>query len=334
MAVLCCDWGTSTFRLRLVEPDNLEIYGELMLPMGISKTYHDWELQSMMEGVSKATYFSSQLKTCIEKVEKESGIEAQDCPVIISGMASSSIGMEEVSYASLPFSVDGSGASVKKLPKTSSFPYEILLISGVRSESDVMRGEEAQLVGLLALERQRGREISDGTFIFPGTHSKHITVRKNAISAFKTYMTGELFHLLGNNSILQQSIDVADPADLEYPGCREAFSRGLNASATGQVLLHSLFMVRTNRLFEKMNPKQNYFYLSGLLIGSELSSLNVDNEYPLIVSAAPNLALQYRIAVEELRFRNPIFIEPEVAETAALAGQIQIYKQHHANQLA
>ena len=32
-------------------------------------------------------------------------------------------------------------------------------------------------------------------------------------------------------------------------------------------------MVRTNQLFEKYSGEENYYYLSGLLIGNELSEI-------------------------------------------------------------
>lgn len=66
-----------------------------------------------------------------------------------------------------------------------------------------MRGEETQLIGCIQDDDQT---ISDRMFILPGTHSKHILVRNQQITAFKTYMTGEISDLLSNKSILKNSL--------------------------------------------------------------------------------------------------------------------------------
>lgn len=330
--LLSCDWGTTSFRLRLVDADHLNVVAELILPDGIKETFQDWERQTLNSNIGRREYFQARLKKNIQLLEQNSGLSLEKLPCVLSGMASSSIGMEELPYALLPFPVDGTGACVRSIEENASFSHEILLVSGIRSDCDVMRGEEAQLVGLLELKHREGKAFRNATFIFPGTHSKHITIRNHAVTTFRTYMTGELFHLLGNYSILQQTIRPDDPVELLKQKNLDAFSMGLKAGA-GQMLLHSLFMVRTNGLFAKMDREQNYFYLSGLLIGSELYSLNKDYEFPLVVSAAPNLSLPYQIAMEELRFKNRVFIDPAMAEQASVAGHVVIYKQHKANLL-
>ncbi len=63
-------------------------------------------------------------------------------------MASSSIGMKELPYARLPFALDGGHVQLMYFREERVFPHEIMLISGVKSDHDVMRGEETQLIGL------------------------------------------------------------------------------------------------------------------------------------------------------------------------------------------
>src|SRR3546814_14199624 len=90
-------------------------------------------------------------------------------------MASSSLGIEELPYATLPFSLSGNGAVTRKFEASADFPHEILLISGLRSEQDVMRGEETQLLGLAA----QGMLPADNAIcLFPGTHSKRSEERR------------------------------------------------------------------------------------------------------------------------------------------------------------
>lgn len=126
-----------------------------------------------------------------------------------------------------------------------------------------MRGEETQLIGCISeLKNEVDRQI----FILPGTHSKHITVKNRQVTSFKTYMTGELFSLLSKNSVLSTAIEKAITSDFK------SFKEGVKHS-TKSNLLHSIFRVRTNHLFEIHTKKENFNYLSGLLIGTELLDL-------------------------------------------------------------
>src|SRR5262245_12577368 len=100
-------------------------------------------------------------------------------------MASSSIGMIEVPYKETQFKADGSDLKVKKIDRSKDFEHDTFIISGARTNNDVMRGEETQLAGC----KDTGDKKS--LYIFPGTHSKHILVKKGIAVSFKTFMTGE-----------------------------------------------------------------------------------------------------------------------------------------------
>jgi hypothetical protein len=67
------------------------------------------------------------------------------------GMVSSSMGMRELPYRELPLAIDGSALSVERVAARDDFPHALVLVSGVRSHDDVMRGEETQLIGACAL---------------------------------------------------------------------------------------------------------------------------------------------------------------------------------------
>src|SRR5678815_25631 len=109
----------------------------------------------------------------------------QTIPIVISGMASSSIGIRELDYSSIPFPVSGTSANTEWI-QTSTLKNPVLLVSGVRTDDDVMRGEETQLTGLLHLIQIE--KASKHLFILPGTHSKHIVVDQGNVIDLKTYM--------------------------------------------------------------------------------------------------------------------------------------------------
>src|SRR5690606_21268593 len=138
-------------------------------------------------------FYLDVITPAIAAIAQSAGPVPAQVPLVISGMASAAIGMKELPYATLPFAVNGADAVVHRAPATAAFRREVLLLSGVRSNEDVMRGEETQLAGCITDEQDTAAE---SIFIFPGTHSKHIQVQQGQVTGFCTYMTGELFELL------------------------------------------------------------------------------------------------------------------------------------------
>ena len=271
-----CDWGTTNLRVRIVRDD--AVIKELRTEQGASR------LKSPEE-------FRTALGAAMDSLGATK-------PVVISGMAGSSIGWKELPYARLPFRLDGSDAVVNEIEP------DTFLISGVRSEDDVMRGEETELLGL-----EIGRE--EAVAILPGTHSKHCVLRSGAMVSFRTFMSGELHALLSYHGILRQSVG---------PGWDEAaFLEGIDASIR-EPLISSLFKVRTRSLLHGKGPESNGSFLSGLLIGSELSAL--PEGVPLILAAAGSIAAPYRLAFGALGLEGRSRILGE-EESAALAVQGQ-----------
>ena len=282
---LSCDWGTSSFRLRLVSTPTLQILAEKRSDDGIAATFNIWkEKKEGEEG--RLNFYLTILKKKIKSLEQQISSSLENIPILISGMASSTIGMLETPYKPLPFRLDGSDLITNKIDKASEFPHDIFIISGVRTDSDVIRGEETQLVGCSSGE--------DGLFIFPGTHSKHILVEGGIAVEFETYMTGEFFELLANKSILSSSVNRSDATD----GSIQAFCDGV--SNAGLNLLHASFLVRTNQLFSRYSKEENYYYLSGLLIGSELISLDKASESLIYLVGANELCSYYEKAIQLL----------------------------------
>jgi len=263
------DWGTSNFRLRLVEGTTVK--AEVRTDEGTAK------LAAL--GGDRAEAFRSTLAKGLEQLRAPVAL-----PVVISGMASSSIGWKELPYAKLPFSLDGRDAVWEKVEG------RVYLISGLRSSTEILRGEETETLGLVA---QLGREMPfEAVFILPGTHSKHLDVNPGGIAVFRTYMTGELFDLVSRHSVLRHSTDPAAPFQ------REAFLEGVEESLL-RPLSSTLFRVRTRQVLEKKDAASNTSFLSGLLIGTELASLR-GSDVPVVVAAGERLRTSYAAAGEAL----------------------------------
>jgi len=315
---LSCDWGTSSLRLRLAEIRSGKVLAEESSDEGIAATFDEWQKRGE-PAENKAAFYLGKLNRHIEAIKSKTHVPLQSVKLVISGMASSSIGFADVPYSDVPLPVDGVGVKTTVISPGQNHPFETLVIGGVKTESDVIRGEETQLIGAIAA-LANDSVVKVELFIFPGTHSKHLRVTDNLLTGFKTYMTGEVFNLLANHSILKTSVDAA--GDLSLPD----FLKGVrDARATN--LLHAIFHVRTNQLFDVNTKRENYHYLSGLLIGRELIDLAESGEQSICLVAGGLLALYYLAALKEfLPKANIAVLFAERADNTVVQGHLKIAK--------
>ncbi|GAB3223112.1 hypothetical protein GCM10027423_58100 [Spirosoma arcticum] len=305
--------------------DSYQCVGEIQSQHGIARMFTDWKADGEPNGIPREQFFRRQLKAHIDRLAGQVAHSLDGIPVVISGMASSSIGMADVAYATLPFAADGSQASIRHFDAQPDFPWEIKLVSGVSSQQDVMRGEETQLIGLLTLLDQANEQTRKAIFIFPGTHAKHMAIEHDQLVHFDTFMTGELFHLLANQSILADSVDISNLIPV-LDSEMAAFKRGVRQSKSSPIL-NSLFTVRTNELFNKLTKRQNALYLSGLLIGQELGHLVDKPDWPIVLCSGSNLAVFYKLAIDELQLsERTTTVLPDLIDRAASVGQIRLYQ--------
>ena len=315
-----CDWGTTGFRLRLTDSDNGAVVAAYQDQNGVAGVNRDYlkliENQSIEDPIThRRNYFLNRIQSAISELEQRSTLKLSQVPVIISGMASSTIGMELLDYASIPFSLDGSDAIIKAVSGDLDNP--VYLISGVATSSDVMRGEETQLMGLYQLLKDQ-TSAPDQLFILPGTHSKHIQVCDGKIIDFKTYLTGELFEILSKFSVLQYSVE-ADSTLFNA----DAFESGFR-DAQAVSILNALFHVRTNQLFQKFSLEDNRSYLSGVIIGNEFLGLR-NFSGKVLIAATPAVHNQYNLAMEISGQKDWIVIDTDVMESSAFAGQSVVF---------
>jgi 2-dehydro-3-deoxygalactonokinase len=328
---ISCDWGTSAFRLRLVETASCQVLHQVTDGQGIAATYQAFIKHTAGKQPSpeeRLAYYKQFISNQLQILGRQLSFPLHGTPVLISGMASSSIGMYELPYASLPFALAGTDTVVQTIAAQADFPHDILLISGLKSTQDVMRGEETQIIGLAAKQ-----ELNEAVCVFPGTHSKHIYVTNGHITSFRTYMTGEVFQTMASHTILQASVEKSDTTEPD-PGMMAAYRQGVQASVELQNILHTLFTVRTGELFKERTKQQNYFYLSGVLIGYELQELTRQPQTQVYLCSSSHLLIFYQAAAEVLQLTaNLTLISGDLIDQSAIAGQRQLWQKHHQHTL-
>ena len=298
-----CDWGTSMFRLRLVDAANANILSEIKTGYGIATAFENWKQHGLHQN-ERMAFYQTYLFDQVKKIATSFKGSVDNAPVVLSGMASSSVGMLELPYKRLPFHCDGSDLVIHNISAKPNRPPQII-ISGVKSEADVIRGEETILVGC-DVEADDKEQL----FILPGTHSKHIRVKDGWAKDVATYMTGELFDLLSNKSILSASVKMNAG---ERSSHDRFFSEGVQEGMTCN-LMNSIFHVRTNQLFGKASPEENYHFLSGLLIGHELKELSGNRETSVTLVCSAALRKAYISALNTLKLNSQLrYIDADVA---------------------
>lgn len=220
-------------------------------------------------------------------------MQAPGALCLISGMAGSRQGWQEAPYCPCPAGFAELSQHLLWLQ-----PGRIALVPGLSclsvdalSTPDVMRGEEVQIFGALHMA---GRDSA--TLVLPGTHSKWVQVQGGCVAQFQTFMTGEVFALMSQHSILGKTMDLQGAFD------EAVFLQGITQSQQSGSALHHLFAVRTLGLFDRLSAAQLPSYLSGLLIGEELRQQAASTHTePVILIGSEALTMRYTLALQHLR---------------------------------
>jgi 2-dehydro-3-deoxygalactonokinase len=279
-ALIGIDWGTTSFRAYRIDAGGTVLEAR-EAPAGILAV-RDGDFEGVLTRAIGAWLAAE-----------------PEAPVIASGMITSRQGWLEVPYCPCPAGSAQIAAALMRHPTRPDLHFVPgLSLIGEGGVPDVMRGEETQIVGEIG--DQPGRHL----LVLPGTHSKWARAEDGVITWFATFMTGEVFAVLKEHSILGRLMqgEVDDHA---------AFARGLAYARGGEGgLLRRLFSARTLGLFDLLPEAGIASYLSGLLIGSEieeaLACLDVPTgEIEVRAIGGSKLAWRYRnaLAAQGLRAR-------------------------------
>ncbi|HLG46720.1 MAG TPA: 2-dehydro-3-deoxygalactonokinase [Reyranella sp.] len=264
--LIAVDWGTSALRGARLDGTG-KVLEERSAPLGILNVPN-----GDFAGVFEAQ-FSDWMKA------------GTRC--LISGMAGSRQGWAEAPYVACPAGPDELANHLHWIERD-----RIALVPGLSDTQgdvpDVMRGEEVQIFGAMRLAG-----LGDGLFVLPGTHSKWATVRGGKVTGFRTFMTGEVYGLFAQHSILARTLDANASLD------EAAFRRGVAKAGNSDGLLHNAFGVRALGLFGRLSPAESASYLSGLLIGEELGRQALRSDGDVIVIGASALVARYSLGLQE-----------------------------------
>lgn len=205
-----------------------------------------------------------------------------DLPVLCAGMVGSNIGWHETPYVATPATLPQIARAVRP------FAERVWIAPGVSTTHrrlDVMRGEEIQFLGADLLDPTR----SDTLLCQPGTHTKWARMQCGVIVDFTTVMTGEMFGLLRDHSVLAPFLKTEAIDEI-------AFAQGVRASV-GTDLIRDLFTIRAGELLNMPQSADAASYLSGLLIGQDIQSAALSSDRPICIIDDGPLGARYAAAL-------------------------------------
>jgi 2-dehydro-3-deoxygalactonokinase len=293
---LAVDWGTSNLRAWRMGSDGAVRDVQRFPDLGVAR----------LQAGEAAQVLDRRLRP---------SLGAQGLPALLCGMVGSAMGIALAPYADCPSGPQDLAASLLQADALT------FIVPGLRcrrpdGQPDVMRGEETKILGWLKLNpsHERGTHV----LCLPGTHGKWVRIVDGRIDTFMTCMTGELFALLGQHSVITPGAAPDDP---------DAFADGLRFGARDTPLASRLFAVRARMVGEGLAGASAAAFLSGLLIGDEAirmpAALGLQAGDTMVLMVEPALMHLYRQALE----RVGLSVDLCDADAAVLAGLTSLWSE-------
>ncbi|MCP4789404.1 MAG: 2-dehydro-3-deoxygalactonokinase [Gammaproteobacteria bacterium] len=295
LAWIAVDWGTTSLRI-----------------WGLSETQDIVFEQCSAQGMATLNDAQAFEEVLLQHIE-EYLLPSQQVDVVCCGMVGAKQGWFDAGYQTLPCNPLAMQSAVT-VPMTDT-RCRVWILPGLcqTSPADVMRGEETQIAGVLAAHAN-----FDGVVCLPGTHSKWASCKAGLVTEFATYMTGEMFALLSQQSVLRFSV----ASELWHD---EVFVEAVKeAVAQPATISHLLFSVRSADLLGQGATTYGKARLSGLLIGLELAGAGPFWQHKTVHLIGNDALSQcYQLALSSLAIDYQVYD----GETCVLRGLQAAYQQ-------
>jgi 2-dehydro-3-deoxygalactonokinase len=249
-------------------------------------------------------------------------LDAHDVEAIIaSGMITSEYGLCNLPHISLPAGLCELHASMHRaeFPEITSIPW--YFIRGVRSVTDsidgtdVMRGEETELMGIIDLSKR------DALYVLPGSHSKHISVDgEGRITAFRTMLSGELFAAVMQNTILRDAADFEHNAIVEeklFFGYEYCLDHGVNESFFKTRILKNLFGA---------TKEECYSFLLGVALCDEVRAIGRAEENSVVLGGQKQFREALAAILKKYTDKQTLTLTDDTVAASTAIGAVRIFE--------
>lgn len=290
---IAADWGNTNLRLWALDRANT-VLAERSAGRGFSDLApEEWE--------------PLLLETCGDLLAQD-----RQSPVLICGAAGSRGGWAEAPYRQVPCTPNGGAEAMPAPVRDPRLSVRILPGLCQADPPAILRSEETQIAGFLASEPE-----FDGVVCLPGTHTKWVHISAGEVVSFMSVMTGELFSLLAERSILRRTIarDGHDEAAF-----LDAVEQALRYP---ERLTNTLLSLRARAILAGLDPVVGLSRLSGLLVGADLAAARyywLGRE--VMVIGAESISAKFAIALHT----QGVPVRVQDGKATALAGLIAAHE--------
>jgi 2-dehydro-3-deoxygalactonokinase len=298
--IILGDWGTSNLRLYLYDGQNIidKINGN-----GIKN----------VKG-NIADYLMELSRAWIDKYDIKS--------IYLCGTVGSRLGLVQTPYVKAPadaasFFSNHYSAVIDNINIHITYG---LCAPNFFDKSDIMRGEETQVFGVIDPEIAQEK-----LYLLPGSHCKWVIAHKGQIIKFHSYATGEIFEAISLNTSLlakDKTVPLVQEDD-------DGFLEALSDATLNPGFSKNLFRARIGEVLENKPPTWSLSYLSGILIHDEiyenLKLLKSFNSVKLI--GQRKLCLLYQAVLKSFGIDN-IIISGDIASANGLIKFYHTGKSH------
>lgn len=246
--------------------------------------------------------------------------EAQIERVLASGMITSEFGLCNLPHITAPAGPEELHKAMVEIamPDVTAIPF--VFIRGVKcvgdsyAETDMMRGEETELMGLI------DPTLGSCVYVLPGSHSKVIqTDDKGRIIHFSTLLSGEMFAALAGHTILGDAVDMsADGTDKEYlfMGYEYAREQGFNKA---------VFKTRVLKNHFGATPVQTTSFFRGVILCDEIREILRCEAKTVVLGGKRQMREATAEILTRLGGKRVICLDEEAVSASVIRGQLRVY---------
>ena len=267
--------------------------------------------------------YKAALKERITEILDRNSLSETDVTRILATgtMATSEIGLCPLSHLITPVNIEGlkQASYETEIPEISGIPF--VFVRGVKTppdtlgSADMMRGEESEIMGLIADNNE------PGVYMLMGSHTKMVrTDGEGSIVDIRTMLTGELIEAVSSNTILKHTVRLdAGTADREYlkMGCDLCRERSVN---------EALFKVRILKNIFGENDLKVYSFFLGAILWAEVKYLINSGTKRVLIGGNGHLKDALSSLVSECTDIDVIILSDAAVEGSVSLGLVKIFE--------
>ena len=273
-------------------------------------------------GIDGTQALKDALREAISDLLHEHSLTESDvCRVLASGMITSEFGLCALPHLQAPVGIAELHANMHDafFPDITTIPFTFIrgvkMLGDTLDGTDMMRGEETELMGLVS--------SSDGEclYILPGSHSKLVeTDRDGRIVRFSTMLTGEMIAALSSGTILKDAVDLSVTELCEkklLEGCRYATEHGIN---------EALFKVRILKNLFSATTVECYSFFLGAILSAEIKRIADSKIQTVVIGGKAQLRRATAILLQATTDKVIVTLSDEEVEASVTRGMLRIYE--------